>query len=170
MNGCILLLILLEIEEYKPRMTRALPINPIRPMIPKNTGTTIDTTRSSGHSVVSFICRRSAASSHIRIAVAFADSLHMLKYIFCCRVVQVLFSLSTLITNALTHRAEFCSPVDTRVALNQIPTNKIKSNHAHTCEKILLDLWGRLDQPYIFDAYCNRFRTPVKQVHALRIG
>lgn len=64
-----------------PKMTSALPINPIRPMMPKKTGTTIDTTRSSGHSVVSLICRRSAASSHIRNAVAFVDSLHMLKYI-----------------------------------------------------------------------------------------
>lgn len=111
-------------------MTRALPINPIRPMIPKNTGTTIDTTRSSGHSVVSFICRRSAASSHIRNAVAFADSLHMLKYIFCCRVAQVFFSISNLNTKAPTHRVEFYSSVDTRVALIQIPANQIKSNHA----------------------------------------
>lgn len=38
-----------------PIITRALPIKPIRPMMPKNTGTTIETIRSSGHSVVSFV-------------------------------------------------------------------------------------------------------------------
>lgn len=32
-------------------MTSALPINPIRPMMPKKTGTIIDTIRSSGQSV-----------------------------------------------------------------------------------------------------------------------
>lgn len=32
-------------------MTKALPTNPIRPVQPKNTGTTIETIRSNGHSV-----------------------------------------------------------------------------------------------------------------------
>lgn len=62
-------------------MTRALPINPIRPMIPKKTGTTMDTIRSSGHSVVSFIWSRSAASSHKRTTVEFDELLHMVEYI-----------------------------------------------------------------------------------------
>lgn len=55
-----------------PNITNAFPIRPHNPIIPKNTGTTIETIRSSGHSPVSL----SIASSHSCMIVAFAMSLH----------------------------------------------------------------------------------------------
>lgn len=69
-------------EKYGlPNITNAFPIKPHKPIIPKNTGTTIETIRSNGHSVVSLI-NACCVSSHHRTIVEFVVSLHFEKCIF----------------------------------------------------------------------------------------